>query len=67
MKFLTLAAAVLVGSLAVAGPAEARPDRHDNGRHAGWNNGHHHGHYKRHHHRHCRTIWRHHHRVRVCR
>jgi hypothetical protein len=64
MKILPLAAAALVGLLAVAGPAEARPDR---GHHNGWNHGHNnHNKWNRHHQR-CRTEWRHHRRVRVCR
>ena len=41
-----------------------RDDRHDNGRHRGWRNGRHRGWGHR---RVCRTIWRHHHRQRICR
>jgi hypothetical protein len=64
MKVLALAAAALVGVLAVAGPVEARDWRHDR-HHNGWNNGHHNG--WNNHHRRCWTEWRHHRRVRVCR
>lgn len=69
MKFLTLAAAALVGLLAVSGPAEAQ-GRHDGWRndrgHHGWNDRRHHRKHWRHHQR-CWTEWRHHRRVRVCR
>ncbi len=41
------------------GRYEHRWDRHDRGRHSGWDGGRHH--------RHCFTEWRHHHRVTVCR
>jgi hypothetical protein len=34
-------------------------------RHAGWNRGHHYG--WRNHQRICRTVWRHHRRIRTCR
>ena len=54
---LMLAAVMCVTSVSVAAPAEARP-RH------GWNNGHHGWNHGRH--RVCRTVWRHHHRQRVC-
>jgi hypothetical protein len=55
MKNLALAAAALVGSLALAGTASADAHR------PGWNNHH------MAHHPVCRWEWRHHHKVRVCR
>jgi hypothetical protein len=65
-----LAAVALTGATAAnaqtyrhdRGHHETRWDRHDRGRHIGWNRGHRWGG-----HRVCRTEWRHHHRVTICR
>jgi len=43
-----------------------RYDRYDRGRHHGWDNGRRNHGWNRHH-RNCRTFWRHHRRVTVCR
>jgi len=63
---LIVAAGLTVSAIGMSTSAEAR--WHPNRGHHGWNNGHHGGYG---HHggwgRHCRWIWRHHHRVRVCR
>jgi Ni/Co efflux regulator RcnB len=45
---------------------ELRRDRHDMRSHNGWNRGHHYG-WRNGRGHHCRTIYRHHRRVRVCR
>jgi hypothetical protein len=44
-----------------------RWERHDRGRHTGWERGRHHGWSQHAGRNHCWTEWRHHHRVRVCR
>jgi len=62
MKIL-VAAGLSVAALGMTTNADARPNRHH-----GWHNRHHgwHGH-RGNRGRHCRTVWRHHHAVRVCR
>lgn len=80
---ISLAAALALSALGLAGTASAQDrhgdrDRHhsgwnnghhngwDNGRHNGWSNGRHRGWHHRRGNRHCWTVWRHHHRERVC-
>jgi Spy/CpxP family protein refolding chaperone len=67
MRILKLAAAAAIAlsslSLPAAPAAAQRGDRwhHDNGRHNGWRNN------RNHRRTVCNWVWRHHHRVRVCR
>ena len=63
---VSLAAALALSALGLGGTAMARDhhnDRHDRGWH---DNGRHHGWNKHRGHQVCRTVWRHHHRERVC-
>ncbi|MEI9927057.1 MAG: hypothetical protein WDN44_04160 [Sphingomonas sp.] len=76
MKIAKIIAAAGLAVAAVAGASSAdaqtyrhhrggyehRYDRHVNRGHAGWNRGHGWGHRRI-----CRTEWRHHHRVTICR
>lgn len=76
MSFKTILAAVgmLAATIGVAGSADAQRRDHDRGRHyeqRGYHRDYRHIRHDRGHHygrdRHCRTVIRHHHRVRVCR
>jgi len=69
---LTIAAALALSALGLAGTATAqgrwdRDHRGWNDRHHGWHNGRHHGWRHNRGYRRCWTVWRHHHRERVCR
>jgi hypothetical protein len=79
ISMISATAGLTVGALGISGAAgaqrynddrdhgrfEQRGDRGDRGRHYGRNNrGHHYGSDR---HQRCRTEWRHHHRVRICR
>lgn len=61
---LIVAAGLAVSAIGMSSSADAR--WHPNRGHHGWNNGYHGGHHGGWG-RHCRWIWRHHHRVRICR
>jgi Spy/CpxP family protein refolding chaperone len=64
------AAGLTVAAVTMSTSADAQSWRHDRGHHSSWNNGYHHGwnnHRGWNHHRYCRTEWRHHHRVTICR
>ena len=76
MKMLKIfaAAGLVVAAMGVSVSADAQARHHNNGGHHGWhgNRGHHgwhggRGHGWGRHHGGCRTVIRHHHRVRVCR
>jgi Spy/CpxP family protein refolding chaperone len=63
------AAGLTVAAVTMSTSADAQSWRHDRGHHSSWDRGHHRGwdnHHNRHH-RYCRTEWRHHHRVTICR
>ncbi len=65
------AASLTVAAITMSTSADAQNWRHRDRGHHGWNNNHHgwnngHNRWGRHH-RYCRTEWRHHHRVTICR